>query len=249
MAMKSTIVAVAKGATALMLLLGAAMPASGADPTPATPASMARGKAVYMRECVACHGDKGNGDGPGAHIVNPAPRNFELGVFKLRTTPSGAPPTDQDLFRTITQGVPGTAMPSFRELPEQERWALVAVVKQFASIEAKTKPIDIPAEPRVTPVLLERGKAVYTGLKCFNCHGAEGRGDGSSSLTLKDDAKKRIWAPDLTAGAFKSGKDPKALYARIATGLDGTPMPSYAAEASPDDIWALVEYVRSLVRK
>lgn len=210
------------------------------------PAVTAAGKAVYARECAACHGVMGDGAGPGAHIVNPAPRDFTLNVFKFRTTPSGQPPTDADLFKIITDGVAGTAMPSFRELPESERWSLVAVVKQFAAIGVRAKPIAIPAEPQVTAALLEQGKTVYGALKCANCHGTEGRGDGPSALTLKDDAKQRIWAPNLTAGAFKSGRDSKALYARIATGLDGTPMPSYAAEAKPDEIWSLVHYIQSL---
>jgi cytochrome c oxidase cbb3-type subunit 2 len=234
---------------AQLLLAGlvsvAALPAY-AQARSAAPAVTPAGKAIYARECVACHGDKGDGAGPGAHVVNPAPRDFTLNVFKFRTTPSGQPPTDADLFKIITDGVAGTAMPSFRELPESERWSLVAIVKQFAAIGARPKPIAIPLEPQATPALLEQGKLVYTALKCANCHGTEGRGDGPSALTLKDDAKQRVWAPSLTAGAFKSGRDSKSLYARIATGLDGTPMPSYAAEAKPEELWALVHYVKSL---
>jgi cytochrome c oxidase cbb3-type subunit 2 len=227
-------------------LTGFAALQADAQTRSAAPAVTPAGKAIYARECVACHGVKGDGEGPGAHIVNPAPRDFTLNVFKFRTTPSGQPPTDDDLFKIITNGVVGTAMPSFRELPDSERWSLVAIVKQFAAIGVRAKPIAIPPEPQATAALLQQGKMVYGALKCANCHGAEGQGDGPSALTLKDDAKQRIWAPNLTAGAFKSGRDPKALYARIATGLDGTPMPSYAAEAKPDEIWSLVHYIQSL---
>jgi cytochrome c oxidase cbb3-type subunit I/II len=225
----------------------AASSAPSAERPAATAPLLAKGKSVYARECVACHGAKGDGEGPGARIVNPKPRNFELGVFKLRSTPSGRMPTDDDLLRTITQGVAGTAMPSFRELPEADRRALVAVVKQLAGIKSGTRAIAIPPEPAATPALLQKGREVYAMLECATCHGDTGRGDGPSSLTLKDDAKHRIWPPDLTRGNFKSGSDASALYARIATGLDGTPMPSYADKAKPDEIWALVHYVRSLV--
>jgi cytochrome c oxidase cbb3-type subunit I/II len=231
-------------ACAVLLLAATALPASAQRPA-ATPA---KGEAIYTRECAMCHGVKGDGEGPGAHLLNPRPRNFELGVFKLRTTPSGQPPTDDDLFRVITQGLANTAMPAFKELPEADRWALVAVVKKLADIKSAPRPIAIPPEPAPTPALLQKGRQVYAALKCFNCHGDEGKGDGPSSLTLKDDAKRRIWAPDITRGSFKSGSDPKALYARIATGIDGTPMPSYSSEAKPDEIWALVKYMMSITK-
>lgn len=236
-------------AVAIVMIGAATVPARSAERRPtATPALLAKGVEIYARECAACHGVKGNGEGPGAHIVNPKPRNFELGVFKLRTTPSGQPPTDDDLFRAITRGLANTAMPSFRELPENDRWALVAVVMRFADIKTAARAITIPPEPATTQALLSKGEDVYGMLKCNTCHGDDGRGDGTSSLTLKDDAKHRIWAPDLTRGGFKSGADPKALYARIATGLDGTPMPSYASQAKPDEIWALVKYTMSLAK-
>ncbi len=240
---------VAAGASFIAAVAGLAALTVEAQTRAAAPAVSTQAKALYARECAACHGDQGDGEGPGAHIVNPNPRNFTLGVFKFRSTPSGQPPTDADLFKTISEGVAGTAMPSFRELSENERWSLVAVVKQFAGMGKAPKVVAVPPEPQVTAALLEKGRATYVALKCANCHGAEGRGDGPSSLTLKDDAKQRLWAPALTAGAFKSGRDGRSLYLRIATGLDGTPMPSYAAEASPEEIWALVKYVQSLSRQ
>ncbi len=232
--------AVLAGAVALAAAPPAVQGRAGA------PAASAHGKALYMRECAQCHGDQGAGDGPGAQIVNPLPRNFELGVFKFRSTPSGQPPTDADLLKTIPNGIPGTAMPSFAELPEAERRALVALVKDFAGIKAPGKAVTVPREPKVTAALLAQGRRVYDRLQCVECHGAAGRADGESSLTLKDDAKERIWAADLALGLFKGGGAPRELYLRIVTGIDGSPMPSYESKATPDEIWALVHYVRSL---
>lgn len=206
----------------------------------------ADGRRVYERECVMCHGALGDGEGPGHQIVNPAPRNFALGVFKFRSTPSGSPPTDADLLKIITHGIPGTAMPAFAELPEAERRALVGVVKALAGIKAPGKEIAVPREPKATAAVLARGRQVYERLECAECHGANGRGDGISSLTLKDDAKQRIWAADLARGTFKGGGTPRDLYLRIVTGIDGSPMPSYASKATPDELWALSHYVRSL---
>jgi cytochrome c oxidase cbb3-type subunit 2 len=204
------------------------------------------GKAIYQRECVMCHGVKGDGEGTGANIVNPHPRDFSLGVFKLRSTPNGEPPTDDDLLRTITNGIRPAAMPSFKELPESERHALVGVVKEFAGIKKAGTPIKVPPAPAASPELLTKGKQVYERLACATCHGTTGHADGPSSLTLKDDSKRKVWPADLTLGEFKGGSEPRDLYLRLATGLDGSPMPSYATKATSDEIWALVHYVRSL---
>lgn len=212
-------------------------------------ATGAQGKAAYLRECVACHGEKGDGEGPAGHYVNPLPRNFTLGVFKFRSTPSGQAPTDADLFKTITHGIPGTAMPAFRELPERERWALVALVKQFAGIKKPGMAVNVAPEPAAIPEGIARGRQVYERLGCAECHGAGGRADGTSSLTLKDDARHRIWALDLTRDSFKGGATPRDLYLRIVTGIDGSPMPSFADKATGEEVWALVHYVQSLSQR
>jgi len=246
--MKRHFIGAGAGALALALLVGGPTSAATDGTASLTAADIAHGKVVYKRECVMCHGASGDGEGAAAHLLTPRPRNFQLGVFKLRSTASGQPPTDADLFRTITEGLPGSMMPAFRELSERERWALVAVVKGFAGGDKPGTSIVVPPPPPVTAERLAQGKEVYNRLKCFNCHGVEGLGDGPSALTLKDDGKMRIWAPDLTRGMFKSGGDPLQLHLRIATGLDGTPMPSYAAQATSDEIWALVQYLKSLVK-
>lgn len=224
--------------------------ASAADKPKVDDALLAAGNATYMRECAACHGVEGDGQGPGAHYVNPRPRDFTLGVYKLRTTPNGQVPTDEDLFRTITDGIPNSMMPAFKSLSEKERWGLVAVIQRFGGIEGeKAKAISVPPEPKVTNAALENGQKLYVKLKCGTCHGDDGLGEGPSSLTLKNDAKERVFPADLTTGVFKGGSSAKDLYTRIATGMDGSPMPSYAAEAKPNEIWQLVHYMQSLDKK
>lgn len=210
-------------------------------------ALLERGKAVYQHECASCHGVDGEGNGPGAHYLNPRPRNFALGVYKLRSTPNGEVPTDQDLFATITDGIDRSMMPGFAALSERDRWALVEVIKRFGGIEEETaKPVKVPAEPKITQARLDNGKKLYVKLKCGTCHGEKGQGDGPSSLTLKNDAKERIYPTDFTMGVYKGGAEPVNVFKRIATGLDGSPMPSYAAEAKPNEIWDIVHYIKSL---
>ena len=70
----------------------------------------AAGKALYDRKCAGCHGVKGDGNGPAAELLTPRPRDFTSGVYKIRSTVNRVP-TDQDIFRTITDGMPGTSMP------------------------------------------------------------------------------------------------------------------------------------------
>jgi len=74
-------------------------------------------KADYRRFCVGCHGDNGDGNGENAPYMQPPiyqqPRDFQLGVFKCRSTPTGTLPTDQDLFDAITRGFDRTNMPQW----------------------------------------------------------------------------------------------------------------------------------------
>jgi len=244
-----TIAKIIMPAVALAAAGAATAPAVAGEMPAKTDALMKLGERAYARECVMCHGQNGDGKGPGAYIVDPKPRNFELGVYKLRSTPNGTPPLARDLFDTISNGVPNSMMPAFKELSEQERWGLVHVVLRFGGLDKeKPKSVSVPAEPAVTAEGIARGKNLYVKLKCDTCHGATGRGDGPSSLTLKNDAKERIYPANLTTGVFKGGSSAKDLYTRIATGMDGSPMPSYAAEAKPAEIWDLIHYIKTLVK-
>jgi mono/diheme cytochrome c family protein len=222
---------------------------AGAAPE-ATEGLLNIGEKAYMRECASCHGAEGDGEGLGAYILDPKPRNFQLAVYKLRSTPNGEIPTLGDLFKTISNGIPNSMMPSFKSLSEDERWGLVHHIVRLGEIEdEEAEPITVPSEPKVTKVRIDNGKKVYVELKCNSCHGEDGLGDGSSSLTLENDAKERVYPSDLTSGVFKGGSTGEDLYTRIATGLDGSPMPSYADEASSREIWDLVHYLQTLSKK
>ncbi|MCA9239328.1 MAG: c-type cytochrome, partial [Planctomycetales bacterium] len=87
---------------------------------------------LYRRHCAVCHGITGDGAGPAALYQFPYPRALRDGVFKYKSTYRNAPPTEEDLARTLRAGMPGAAMPSFRLLPEHEVAALVQYVKYLA---------------------------------------------------------------------------------------------------------------------
>ena len=211
------------------------------------PELLARGQELYARECSVCHGAEGEGDGPGAMYLAQRPRNLTLGVFKIRSTPTGQFPTAQDLFDTITRGLAGphgAQMPGFASLPEEDRWALVEVVRTFAWMDEEGTPIEVP--PRPEPPDLALGRQVYERLQCAACHGDEGHGDGASSLTLKDDDRRRIFTPSLVTGSYKGGDSPEEIWTRFYTGLSGSPMPAYAGRATHEELWALTEYLLTL---
>ncbi|HTN77579.1 MAG TPA: cytochrome c [Pirellulaceae bacterium] len=87
---------------------------------------------LYREHCAHCHGVTGDGMGPTAAFLNPYPRDYRPGKYKFKSTPVGARPTHADLTKTLMEGIPGTAMPSFRLLPADEVEALVQYVKYLS---------------------------------------------------------------------------------------------------------------------
>src|SRR5215831_19046537 len=95
--------------------------------------SLDAGKLVYHQHCSACHGVNGDGTGTASVWLFPRPRNFSAGLFKIKSTPGTALPTDEDLFNTVTRGMPGSSMPSFTYLTEQERRDAVQYIKHLTA--------------------------------------------------------------------------------------------------------------------
>jgi mono/diheme cytochrome c family protein len=213
-----------------------------------SPATVERGRALYRANCIQCHGQDGAGDGFGAPFLTPPPRDFTTAEFKFRTTSAGELPTDEDLFRTISRGASGTGMPPWGYLlSSDDRWALVDYVKtfspRFTSVPSRTMAA-IPSAPG--PGDAARGKLVYQQMQCAKCHGDDGRGDGPSALTLQDAKGRRINSRDFTnPGAFRTGWTDREIVRTFQTGLNGTPMPSYAGLMTPRQAYDLAAYVRT----
>jgi mono/diheme cytochrome c family protein len=102
------------------------------NPTPDSPATVARGKAVYQVNCAVCHGPQAKGDGPAAFTLVPRPVNLQLHV------PQHAP---GEVFYWISSGIPGTAMPAWQEndpatgkpkLSDQDRWSIIRYLQALA---------------------------------------------------------------------------------------------------------------------
>lgn len=204
-----------------------------------------RGRELYSTACSACHGQRGDGQGEFADRIWPHPTDFRRAVYKLRSTPSGTLPTDEDLFGTITRGMHGTSMWPWPQLRERDRWALVFHLKSLSPrfrTERPGRSIAVPIPPRETEALRARGREAYARLQCGSCHGGQGAGDGSRPENLLAPSR------NFTRGRFIRGAEVEDIYVTLRVGLEGTHMASY--EALPDEeIWALAAYVRTLVRE
>jgi mono/diheme cytochrome c family protein len=218
---------------------------------PPTQRAIAEGRHQYMMRCARCHGEKGDGNGPLADLLDPRPRDFTLGMFKFRTTRTGALPTDEDLFRTITRGIPGTEMPSWEGLPVELRWAVLYYIKTFSEdfsdpeLDPYKFVVTLPPKVPSSPGSIAKGKQLYEKNKCWECHGREARGDGRTNL--KDDWEFPIRVPNLTRQwNLKGGSSPEQIVYRFTTGLNGSPMPSYEDSINGEDRWHLANYIASI---
>ncbi len=219
--------------------------------TAAVAQEAAPGGARYQKLCSQCHGEKGDGEGISAPRLTPRPRDFTAGKFKVRTTPSGALPTDADLSGVIREGMPYTSMPGWSHLSDAEINELVAAVKSFSADFAdparKPTPISIPKAPKPSADSAAKGREVYVQNGCGACHGELGRGDGTSAPGLKDDWEQSIRPADLTKRwTFRGGPTREDIYRTFTTGMNGTPMPSFAESVSDEQRWQLVDYIASL---
>ncbi|MFQ5667825.1 MAG: c-type cytochrome, partial [Candidatus Binatia bacterium] len=229
---------------------------------PQDPAAIDAGSAIYRRRCAGCHGDEGRGDGGGAAYFDPRPRDFTKGLFKFRSTKSGELPTDEDLFRTVSRGVPGTAMPAWGEGPFQlsvrERWQVVYYVKQLGGedfadpdFNPYEQILPQPEPPGETAQRIQAGREIFSDEQkggCIKCHGPNGRGNGPEAGTQVDDWGDPILPADLTKGwRYKNGTTPEEIFRTLSTGLNGTPMPGYGETLTAGERWSLAYFVHSLI--
>ncbi len=168
----------------------------------------------------------------------------------FRTTPSGELATADDLLRTITDGIYGTPMRGFRDtLTPHQRASVVAYIQRFSADYRDPDLTDLsPIEPSNAPAVdVALGRKTYQRSQCATCHGDTGAGDGPANATLVDDQGRPRPAHDMTRGYLKRGLSRRATYLTLATGLAGTPMPPYRDVLSEAELWALADYVLSLV--
>jgi DMSO reductase family type II enzyme heme b subunit len=241
----------------LILLAVVAISPWLAGPVLAEPGDAENGAQVYAKRCVWCHGEEGEGEGPAAERLNPPPRDFTSAQYKIKTTAFDDDfANDDNIFRMIRDGMPGTAMPGWSDvLSEQEMWDLVWHIKTLAGLEEEELGADMDYGTQVesSPASIAKGKQLFLeDDRCVECHGKEGKGDAVKGL--KDDSGYRTWPRNLTKPwTFRASNDPKDIFARISTGISGTQMPAFGDPASDkvlsvEERWHVANFVNSLAK-
>lgn len=210
---------------------------------------------VYERNCVICHGPLGDGKGELSPTLVPKPRSFRSGIFKYTSTPPGKLPTNEDLTRTIRGGLTNTAMGMFTALREDELRAVVEYVKRFSRKwrdEANyAPPIEVPPLPQwwTDPAELPRraaaGRETFR-THCVPCHGEQADGKGPAAAALKNEWGDPIVPADLRQRFPHAGPTPRDVFRVLLTGINGTPMVSFASALTEQQRWELAAYIEEL---
>lgn len=255
-------------AAALTMALQATLQAatySASDP------EVTRGREIFSNQCAVCHGPGGDGQGSFAYLMNPRPRNFLAGKFKLATTENQVP-SDADLLNTLRRGMPGSAMPPWGHLPDADLNSLVAFIRFLhqegvrqdleasvaegnrteaeipEELEQRTAPgmpLHVPPEPGFDSTRWFRGRAIYLQA-CASCHGLNGEPVASAIKT--DDEGYPTPPRSFVSGIYKGGMEGHQVYARVIKGMRGTPMPGFEGTYTDDEMWDLIHYVQSLAK-
>lgn len=230
------------------LIVMTAPQALAQEPDLGTEEQRAHGQEVYTKWCGQCHGDAGDGQGIATPYLLPEPRDFTSGKYKFRSTPFGALPLEADLERSIRIGLPGTGMPGFPELSDDEVTDVIHYLKTFSSDwqdpAAYSDPVELPSPPSFSAESAARGAEVYVEIGCGRCHGELGRGDGSSAPTLRDDWGDFIRVADLTMPwTFRGGATREDIFRTLTTGIYGTPMAAFGDALTAEQRWELVDWM------
>lgn len=239
----------------LLLAVLTALPATSAGPDETL---YAQGRYLYQRNCLTCHGARGDGRGDMASGMFPKPRPFASGIFKYRSTPNGLLPTDADLARTVRHGISGTSMPAFANLSDREIRVVTEYIKFFSPkwrrAENHGPPVTIPPAPDWFQDTAAKARHAIRGrtqflTSCAPCHGDAADGRGPAAASLVDVWDQPAPPADLRLPAIRSGPAPADLYRAIVTGIGGTPMPSFAEGLTDEQRWEIVAHLATLREK
>jgi putative heme-binding domain-containing protein len=193
---------------ALTIAVAAQQSDTTRNPLGADRAAIAAGQRLYDQGCAGCHAAAGQGS-------ERAP------ALTARFAHGGE---DGDLFHSIREGVPGTAMTPHRELNDQQTWQLVSYIRSLAGTSAV-----LPAGPPSAgdPAA---GAAVFARARCAACHEIDGVGgivgpDLSTAARYGADAlRRKILDPDQAietpqaAGPPRPAARPQTITARLRDG-------------------------------
>jgi mono/diheme cytochrome c family protein len=176
---------------------------------------VSRGAELFQQDCAACHGTAGRGDGLVGQVLLRKLKNLASNRFST-----------QLLSKILWNGKRGTAMPSWRTLPQGDLTALAAYVETLHQT---------PSADQVTPEALQHGNQIFLQ-NCAPCHGVSGDGKGTAAATLiPEPANFKLKQPDFDY-----------ILQVLSDGIPGTAMPAWKNQISESDRRALADFLRSL---
>jgi sulfur oxidation c-type cytochrome SoxX len=202
---------------------------------PATPSG---GEAIYKSLCLRCHGEKGDGLGPIAEHLDPAPRDLTKAGF-MNSKP------ETRLVASIRNGVAGTSMPAWGKLVTEEQAKAVLGFIQTTFTKEPRRELKARQVPEKNPIAMgpesvARGEALFVN-RCAGCHGRKGDGKGANSLDILPRPR------NLRNTAFVNSVDDRRLFESIQYGVQGTAMPPWIDYGlTNNDVGDLVNFIRSI---
>ena len=230
------------------------------NPMPETVDTLAEGKAIFTRECLVCHGDAGTGNGLYAGQLQPPPPDFSDGSYGTLADPSY---TDSDYYWRISEGLPWSAMPSWKlRYSEEDRWKVVYFIRvnftqtlERPAITGNQVYPDIyltqtmPENATKAEIIegglatimpeaptYENGKLLFLQ-NCAHCHGLSGQGDGWDGLYL-DVAPANFTDPNMR------GMSDGDYYARVSFGIQNSAMPKWGEFLPENQRWAVINFIQ-----
>ena len=198
------------------------------------------GKAIFIRECMVCHGDAGRGNGPYRSTIQPGPPDFGDGSY--------GDYTDSDYFWRISEGVPWTAMPSWKlQYGEEDRWKLVHYIRGIFTQTEDIPEIQDPGseiaqiyydQSLPDSASYERGKTIFMQ-QCAHCHGLAGDSQGWDGAYLNP-APANLHDMSTTAVSQQSEAD---YLVKLTFGIHNSAMPTWGEWLPESDRWDAVKYI------
>jgi mono/diheme cytochrome c family protein len=213
------------------------------NPLDITIANIDAGKRIWTRECQVCHGDAARGEGIYRQGIEPVPPNFDAPA-------NYNPYTDSDYFWRVSEGVPWTAMPTWKLVyNETERWQLVTYIRTMFTQTVKAPPQPREAKafastpvmrsqtiPKATTFLAGRQQFI---VQCAHCHGLAGDGKGWDGAYLNPKPANL----QVKLKPSDDGFDGKT-FSKVTSGMMDSAMPIWGEFLTTNMRWADVKYVK-----
>jgi mono/diheme cytochrome c family protein/cbb3-type cytochrome oxidase cytochrome c subunit len=218
------------------------------DPLPVTVDNIDAGKRIWTRECAVCHGDAAAGEGIYRQGIEPVPPSFA-------SLADYADFTDGDYFWRISEGVPWSAMPTWKVLyTEEQRWQLVQYIRTMFT-QTLAQPPQPPASERflADPTMVSMSLPATTSydggrqqflVQCAHCHGLAGDGQGWDGEYLNPKPANLTTALASSVPGIKNHYDGTTL-AKVTNGIRNTAMPTWGEFMNLNMRWADVKYLKT----